>query len=97
MVAYHSEMVTLKEFYKGQHKEIKQNLETFLKEGKPKAKDSECVAVHPLDKEQKYPRLSRVIKNETVSRKEPATLEEVKTEIREDLAALNDYLKNSIF
>ncbi len=93
--AYHSEMLTLKEFYRGDDKEIKQNLEIFLKDGKPKAKNSESAAVHPLAKNTSD--YLEVIKNETVSRKEPATLEEVKTEIREDLAALNDYLKNSIF
>lgn len=92
---YHPEVATLKEFYRGTDQTVKLNLERFLASGPNRTETppppDKAARPHYLDA------IRRENSAEAAYRKEPQTLEEVKTEIREDIAALNDYLKNSIF
>jgi hypothetical protein len=81
---YHSDIVLFGEFYRGKD-QYKENLETFLETGRWVVKEPTGDYLDVIDHELgKKP----VVAND---------LEGIKTEIREDLEALNNYLKNSIF
>ncbi|RLC05147.1 MAG: hypothetical protein DRI57_27760 [Deltaproteobacteria bacterium] len=82
--AYHSDIVLFGEYYQGENA---QHLKTFLERGTWIAEVTEPTE-HYLDV------IDRELGKQTVI---SANLDEIKTEIREDLNSLNDYLKNSIF